>query len=207
VRNGLGIGSDGAMPSPERPSSTPPVSRRPWSARLIAAAVAITLGAVAWLLGTAVIPRWWAQRVGDRVDGSLTSGYAFGVGLGAACTFGSLLALSLAWRLRRRRRTFGALILGALAISSPNLATLGIVIGDGNAAHAGQRILDVEGPGFRTGSLMGVIAGAAAFALGSYLLWSRARARSRTKDLTGRLREAEARDRRDDSNGGGTSSG
>ena len=37
--------------------------------------------------------------------------------------------------------------------------TLGIVLGISDAAHAGDRILDVEGPGFRLWSLIGAIVG------------------------------------------------
>jgi hypothetical protein len=55
----------------------------------------------------------------------------------------------------------GALLLGLsvlVLIALPNLLTLGIVAGSGDGAHAGERILDVDGPGFRTATAMGATA-------------------------------------------------
>jgi hypothetical protein len=67
----------------------------------------------------------------------------------------------------------------AIVLAGPNLLTLGIVIGSGHAAHAGERTLDVDAPGFRGASLAGAIVGALALAALEYLLvtrrWSRRR--------------------------------
>jgi hypothetical protein len=57
--------------------------------------------------------------------------------------------------------------------------TLGIVLGRGNAAHAGDRILDVEAPAFRGGTLAGALLAAALVLLIGYLVTSRRRARMR----------------------------
>ena len=51
--------------------------------------------------------------------------------------------------------------------------TLGIVLGISDAAHAGDRTLDVDSPGFRVWTLIGVIAGLAAV-LGTIYLLGRA---------------------------------
>ena len=59
-----------------------------------------------------------------------------------------------------------------LSSRGPNLLTLGIAIGSGHAAHAGERTLDVDAPGFRGASLAGVIGGAFAVAAVKYLLAS-----------------------------------
>lgn len=65
----------------------------------------------------------------------------------------------------------------AVVLASPNLFTLGIVLGRGDAAHAGDRTLDVEAPGFRGGTLAGAILAALALLGVKYLLVSRQRAR------------------------------
>jgi hypothetical protein len=49
------------------------------------------------------------------------------------------------------------------------LMTLTIVLGASNAAHAGERVLDVDAPGFRGASLVGAIVAAALFALVLFL--------------------------------------
>jgi hypothetical protein len=68
-------------------------------------------------------------------------------------------------------------------VAAPNLLTLGIVLGRGNGAHAGDRILDVEAPEFRGGTLAGALLAGACVAVAWYLLASRRRARRRAVDL------------------------
>ena len=110
-----------------------------------------------------MIPRWWAQRVGNVVDGSLTVGALYGLFIGFVFTVAPLLLLLVVMR-RGDRRDRTWLGLARLArprrcsLAAPNLMTLGIVLGISDAAHAGDRTLDVEGPGFRLWSLIGVIA-------------------------------------------------
>ena len=152
----------------------------------------LVLLALTWLLGVTVIPRWWAQRVGNRVDGSLTAGSVMGVMVGAVFTALPLLVIWLGIRYRRSwKRAIGVLLV-ALLLASPNLATLGIVFGNGNAAHAGERILDVDGPGFRGGSLVGAVLAVIVLAFVGYLALSRGRFRRRSDRYENELR---ARDR------------
>ncbi len=54
------------------------------------------------------------------------------------------------------------LILGVLVVL-PNLLTLSVVLGGNSAAHAGERIMDVDAPGFRGASLAGAIIGVVLF--------------------------------------------
>ena len=70
--------------------------------------------------------------------------------------------------------------------------TLGIVAGNGSAAHAGERILDVDGPGFRASTLIGVIAGVVVAIGIRYLIDSRRRARVRAGRLDEELRARDA---------------
>ncbi len=57
--------------------------------------------------------------------------------------------------------TIDSVIRFGIAIAIPNLMTLSIVLGNNNAAHAGERILDVDAPAFRGASLVGAIAAVA----------------------------------------------
>jgi hypothetical protein len=52
----------------------------------------------------------------------------------------------------------------------PELLTLGIVFGNGNAAHAGERTLDVDAPGYRDATLAGAISAVLILALAEYAL-------------------------------------
>ena len=63
--------------------------------------------------------------------------------------------------------------------------TLSIVVGTGNAAHAGDRVLDVEAPAFRGGSLAGAILAGLLLAGIAYLLISRERAHSSVRRAPG----------------------
>jgi hypothetical protein len=68
-------------------------------------------------------------------------------------------------------------------LAAPNLLTLGIVLGNGNGAHAGDRILDVEAPAFRGATLAGALIAAGCLAAAWYLLFSRRRAWRRAERL------------------------
>src|SRR4249919_3484226 len=108
---------------------------------------------LAGLVASATVPRWWAHRIGDQVDGSITQGTLLGLFYGFVFTVVPIVVLLLILRWRRTTRTVVVAVALALLIALPNLMTLGIVIGRGNAAHAGDRVLDVEAPAFRGGTL------------------------------------------------------
>jgi glucan phosphoethanolaminetransferase (alkaline phosphatase superfamily) len=169
-------------------SGEQPIQESRLKRRLILGGSALIAAVAAWFIGAAVLPRWWAQRLGDLVDGRLTVGSLVGVVLGVLFTLLPIAVLLSGWRFRRTwRRAIGALIL-ALIAAAPNLLTLGIVIGDGNAAHAGERILDVDGPGIRGGTLVGVVIGVLIAIALRYLVWSRARNVRRAKEFKAELR-------------------
>jgi len=151
--------------------------------RLLFAVVVIAALVISYLVGAAVVPRWWAQRVGNVIDGSLVAGNTMGFGFGFAFTLLPIFVLYLGWRFKKSWKRALGFIVGAFVVGAPNLMTLGIVVGSGNAAHAGERILDVEGPGFRGGSLVGAIA---AVVIGIVLVWlvsSRRRNKNKASDL------------------------
>ena len=82
--------------------------------------------------------------------------------------------LILRWR--RTPRAIAVAIVLAIVLALPNLMTLGIVLGRGNAAHAGDRVLDVEAPAFRGGTLAEAILAALLVGFVAYLVSSRRRA-------------------------------
>jgi len=158
--------------------------------RVIVGAGVVAGLVVLYLIGAAVIPRWWAQRVADVVDGRLTVGALFGLFIGLVFTVVPLLAAWAIIRWRTERRSWRGW-LGWLAVviltAAPNLMTLGIVTGNSNAAHAGDRTLDVDGPGFRVWSLVGAIAGVVAVGAVFYLSRSRRSSRRRATELSDEL--------------------
>jgi hypothetical protein len=159
--------------TPHAPQRAP----SPWRRRLLWGSVGLGVLLVAVWIGAAFIPRWWAQRVGDQVSGSIPAGITLGLVYGFLFTILPLLAIVWAVRKRRGWKSYLAFAAGAIVLALPNLFTLGIVLGRGNAAHAGDRTLDVEAPGFRGGTLTGAILAGLFLAGAGYLVVSRRRAR------------------------------
>jgi hypothetical protein len=174
----------------DTPAPATPEARRPtpWRRNLILLAVALVVIVLAYLIGGAVLPRWWAHRIGDQVDGSMVAGIGLGLFYGLVFTFLPLLVLWLAVRRGRSWRFRAWVAAIALVLAIPNLLTLGIVVGNGSAAHAGERTLDVEAPDFRASTLVGAVVAVLAFAGLRYLLASRRRSRGREKSLRDELK-------------------
>ena len=143
-----------------------------WAGGLFAAVV------VAVIAASATVPRWWAHRVGDQVDGSIAQGTTLGLVYGFVFTFLPIIAIVLILRWRRTWKTIVAALAIGILLALPNLMTLSIVVGSGNAAHAGDRVLDVEAPAFRGGSLVGAVVAVLVVPLIVYLAVSRRRANS-----------------------------
>ncbi|RMI29819.1 permease [Nocardia stercoris] len=150
-----------ADPTGRSPRTVFGATGRQWRNRTIVALTAILLLVIAYFIVAAFIPRWWAHRVGSMSgNGSFTKGIASGFGIGFLCTLVPLLLLAfclMVWQRRGGRFMAGAAVVLAIAAALPNLMTLSIVWGRSDAAHAGERILDVEAPGFRGASLAGAI--------------------------------------------------
>jgi hypothetical protein len=175
---------------PTRATAPPPARGASWKRWAAWTAVIVAVVLVGGWIGAAFIPRWWSQRIADQVEGSIWSGSSLGVFYGFVFTLLPLLVI--AWAIRKRRSWKAWLVVGAAAIvlALPNLFTLGIVLGRGNAAHAGERTLDVEAPGFRGGTAAGAII-AALLVLGiSWLLRSRRHARDELDRVRSEERDA-----------------
>jgi hypothetical protein len=173
------------QPSPPPPAAAATRSGGTrWSRHLVLGLVAaIGLVVLAVVFYTAV-PRWWAQRAADQVDGSLSTGLVLGFMYGFLCT---LLPLAVLWVVYRyfRRRPLAWLIGLALALllAGPNLVTLWIAVGTGGAVHAADRTLDVRAPWFRGGMVIGV---AVALAFVAYVVVVNRRERRRTPPPKGK---------------------
>ena len=156
----------------------------------VVAVVAIV--ALLYWIGSALLPRWWAHRIGDQVHWSIAAGIVVGLFYGFVFTCLPLLVALIGFSRRRPWRWWVAFGAAAVLLATPNLLTLGIVLGRGNASHAGERTLDVEAPAYRASVLVGAILAALATALLAYLLFSRRHARGRVAKLRERLKLTEA---------------
>jgi hypothetical protein len=163
-----------------------------WGRRLLLAGGIFVGVVLATLVISATVPRWWAQRIGEQVDGSITQGTTLGLVYGFVFTFLPILAIVLLLRWRTTWKTIAVALGIGVLLALPNLMTLSIVVGTGNAAHAGDRILDVNAPAFRGGTLAGAVIAALLVAFLVYLLWSRDRARSRERSARAELQDAAA---------------
>lgn len=140
-----------------RTADKPDVAPGRWVVRIVLVIALLAAAYIAFRVSAAFFPRWWAHRVGDQVDGGVTRGTLWGLFYGFLFTF---VALLLLFQIRRRFfswkwRVIVAVV--AIALAAPNWLTLSVVAGNSKAAHAGERIFDVEAPGFRAGTLGGVI--------------------------------------------------
>lgn len=141
----------------DSPSGTNQAAGRPWRRWLIIGGIVL----VAVVALAALIPRTWAQLVGTVVGGNIALGSTLGIVAGFAFTALPLLLAWWAWRARGTKGWAITLVVLAGILALPNLMTLWIAVGAGGSAHAGQRILDVDGPGFRGGTLIGAAAAGA----------------------------------------------
>lgn len=154
------------MTTPEKTSATTAPGMPPWAKKAIGIAVMVVVLVVTYFILAAYLPRWWSQRIASLADGSFSGGIAWGVMFGLVCTLIPLLFFRAIWQVRKRKHAremqIGALVVGVI-FALPNLLTLSIVLGNSSAAHAGERVLDVDGPGFRGASVLGAVIGVALF--------------------------------------------
>lgn len=173
----------------ETPPPTPPKQDGPsWSHRLAVWGGVLLALLFAGVIASAFIPRWWAHRVGDQANESFAGGIMLGLFYGFVFTV--LPFVLIVWGIRRRRsaKAWLFIVSGAALLALPNLFTLGIVLGRNDAAHAGDRTLDVDAPGFRGASLAGALLALAAAGFVWHLLSSRRRARIAEKKARDELK-------------------
>ena len=131
-----------------------------WLKRVIMFVILGAVLVIVYFILAAFLPRWWAERIGELSDRGFARGITWGLFLGGLCTLVPLLLVlpAILFRHKRGGRVIaGIAALLALLFALPNLMTLSVVLGGNSAAHAGERIMDVEAPGFRGASLVGAI--------------------------------------------------
>jgi MFS family permease len=160
-----------------------PANKPDWSKRILVGLGVIVALAVLAFLGAAFLPRWWSHLIGRQVSGSMTVGVALGLFYGFLFTLLPLLVGRWGFHKRRPWKHWAAWAVATVLVAAPNLLTLGIVIGRGGGAHAAERTLDVDAPGFRNASLAGAIVAVVAIVAIAYLLHSRHRAQERLAKL------------------------
>ncbi len=173
------------------PNHADPIERHR-ERRLVIGGVVLVAGVILFLVGAAFLPRWWAHRIGDQVGQSTASGIGIGLFYGSVFTFVPLLVLWFGFRKRRSWKVWLGMVLAAAVLAIPNLLTLGIVVGSGDAAHAGERTLDVEAPYFRASTLIGAIGATVILVAVLYMLWVRRRGKRTERHLRDELRTRDA---------------
>jgi hypothetical protein len=190
-------GDAAPRPADERRYTPRDVNAGRWVRRGVLVLVVVALAYVAYLVAAAFFPRWWSQRVADQVNGHLTAGTLWGLFYGFVFTFVPLIVLA---QVRRRFFTWewrGIVAIVAVLLATPNWLTLSVVAGNSKAAHAGERIMDVDAPGFRVATAIGAIsAGVVALVVVASSM-RLAHQRREVKNLRGKLSDRE-RERRDD---------
>lgn len=167
----------------------PTVKSANWALRIVLALVAVVVAYVGFRVSAAFFPRWWAQRVADQVSGSFTKGTLWGLFYGFVFTF---IPLLLIFQIRRRFFNWTwrlIVVVIGLLLAAPNWLTLSVVAGNSKAAHAGERIFDVDAPNFRVATLIGVIAGVVVAVAMSGASIVMKRRKEQVKKLKGQLAE------------------
>lgn len=230
---------------------TPPRVAARSSRRVIGGLVAVLalVGLAAFVV--AVLPRWWAHRVGEAADGRFSTAIWLGLSVGLVATALPLAVFARAFGRRRAdgddggpptpsasrdgdrggaaapaadagpgtavtvpvpatipapegegrakvRRAWGgrslrrrvALLVTGVVLAGPNLLTLGIELGNGSAAHAADRTLDVQAPGFRGATAVGAALALALMILLAVLVRSRRRRGEELRQVRRQLEEA-----------------
>jgi hypothetical protein len=181
----------GSLPDDHGAGRPGPARQVSWTNRLIIAFVVLVALVAGWFIGTALLPRWWARRVADVADGSMVAGIFAGVVCGLVFTAVPLALLRL---VIRRHARWGvrlvALVAAALA-AIPNLVTLGIVSGTGNAAHDADLML-LGAPGFPGASAVGALLALVVMVVLWVAVAGRRRRRNELHRLRSELRRREA---------------
>jgi hypothetical protein len=176
-------------PDPLEPTA-PPRERR-WVARLLWSIVLAALLVALIVLAGATLPRWWAERIADRVNGSTSSGIAWGLFYGFGFTLVPLLALLLVGR-RWGRRAATAMVVLALLVATPNWLTLAVVLGTNDSATDGRALMEADAPGFRGATLAGVLVAVALVLVAFAILGSARRRRRQVHELRAEIARRES---------------
>lgn len=166
----------------------------PAFARAIAAAVAVVVLVVGYLLASATVPLMWADAIRDQIGGQLDKSVPLALFYGFTFSF---LPLLLAWQCRRRKlskRLRLALAAAAVLLSIPNVLTLGVIYGRSPVAADARAVWADSANWFGTWSQIFMVAGISCAVVAIVLgrLWLRRGREKRLRKLTQKLIHAEA---------------
>jgi hypothetical protein len=140
-----------------------------------------------WLLATTYLPRWWADWIAGLVSGRFPRGIGIGLAVGVVCGTTPLLLSVTALRPGRSSRRGAVSLVAAAVLAVPAVLTLGLAKNSGDTARRAQRLLDVEGPGFRGACLVGAIGGLVVALAARLVLADRRRHLRQIEELRARL--------------------
>lgn len=163
MTQGSAQSSSSSTPAPQKPKAK-------WGMRITIAIILVVVALVAYWLLSAFLPIWWANTISQQVGGNLGGGVLLGLVYGFVFTFIPLLVL---WQTRHKKVSWawkGVLAVIAVILSSPNLLTLGIMVGNTESAHNAQRIFGTDATWFPQWSLIGAIIAGALFLV--VMVWS-----------------------------------
>jgi hypothetical protein len=184
---GMKFGRDKAPVDPQVVAAKQQARQR---RKIVLSVIAVALVIVAYFIGAAFLPRWWARQVGDWVNDSFTRGWLYGIAFGVVFTLVPLVVLATAFFRRLNNKARAVIVVLAIILAVPNLLTLAISTGSGSGAHAGSRILDDRAPFFQGASLLGAIIAAVIFALSIWQYRANRRVRAAKRSAKAR-RQAE----------------
>lgn len=165
-----------AQPATPTASSSHPKPR--WGLRIGLGACAAILLVAIFFIFRLFLPVWWATRISNQTQGSLSGGVLLGLAYGFIFTFVPLL---IGWQMRYKKISWpwkGVILVLALAVASPNLMTLGIYLNSSSAARKAQLTIDTTATWFPSWTIVGAVLGVLLFA-GIAVFWHMWRSRGR----------------------------
>ena len=160
------------------PRKSPAAPKPRWGLRIALGAAGLALLAVAFLVIRLFLPVWWATRIANQTQGSLSGGLLLGLTYGFVFTF---IPLLIAWQVRYKKISWPWkwVIIGvAVLVALPNLLTLGIYLNSSGAAQKARLMIDTSAIWFPSWSIGGAVAGLLLFA-GIATFWHMWRSRGR----------------------------
>src|SRR5699024_9052757 len=109
------------------------------------------------IIGSIVLPRWWARIVVGWVQGISSTGILAGLACGVVFTLLPAIGIWVAWRARWRWQVRAGVAAGSAVVALPNVLTLVIDIGATTSTESARLDMVIGSPAFTGSSLVGAI--------------------------------------------------
>ncbi|ASN38822.1 hypothetical protein [Paeniglutamicibacter terrestris] len=149
-----------------------------WGLRIGLGVAAVIILAIVYLVVLLFLPVWWATRVTNQTQGSVTSGIILGLTYGFVFTFVPLL---IAWQARYKKVSWpwkAVIVVLAIIVAIPNLLTLSIYANSSGAAAKARSMIDISATWFPSWTMGGAAAALILF-VGIATFWHLWRARGK----------------------------